>query len=196
IRPNLVLLVASLLVWAFVRDLRASPRRLSYSGPIAIGAACAAAGIAALFARMYGSPLESGYGSVLSVYSLTNAPANLALFSTWTFETQTPAIAAAVLFFVAPKLFAPGGVALPRLLTGGTIAGVSVSYLFYLPFDAWWYLRFLLPMWPVLMILTALAIDAVLRQWRVRLRQVILAAFALLLAWHGVTTSIDAQVLR
>ena len=35
------------------------------------------------------------------------------------------------------------------------MAVVVLSYLFYRPFDAWWYLRFLLPMWPVMMLLTA-----------------------------------------
>ena len=41
---------------------------------------------------------------------------------------------------------------------------VLLSYLFYLPFDAWWYLRFFLPIWPLLMLLTAAGLDAVARR--------------------------------
>ena len=36
-----------------------------------------------------------------------------------------------------------------------------MSYLFYRPFDVWWYLRFLLPMWPMLMLAVAAGIEAV-----------------------------------
>jgi len=41
---------------------------------------------------------------------------------------------------------------------GGSLAIVLLSYLVYQPFDVWWYLRFLLPMGPVMMLLTAAAL--------------------------------------
>ena len=40
-------------------------------------------------------------------------------------------------------------------LLGGVAAIVWISYLLFVPWDAWWYLRFLLPAWPMMMLGTA-----------------------------------------
>jgi hypothetical protein len=65
------------------------------------------------------------------------------------------------------------------------IAGVALSYLFYLPFDAWWYLRFLLPMWPLMMLLVAAGIDAVGKRSIGSLHPITLGVVAVLLAFYG-----------
>jgi hypothetical protein len=44
-------------------------------------------------------------------------------------------------------------------------------------------------MWPVLMLLTAAAVDAVLRRWLRPIYPIAIAATAALLAWHGVHTA-------
>ena len=36
-------------------------------------------------------------------------------------------------------------------MLGAFVLAVWVLYCFYLHFDEWWYLRFLLPVWPLLM---------------------------------------------
>ena len=40
----------------------------------------------------------------------------------------------------------------------GGIVAIFGLYLFYLPFDDWWYLRFLMPMFPALFVLTSVVL--------------------------------------
>jgi hypothetical protein len=154
-----------------------------------IGAAPAIAGIAWLNGRLYESRLTSGYGTTEDLYSLIFLSSNLRQFATWMAEVETPAVALAALYFVAPRLFPPARIPFPRFLLGGSLAVVILSYLFYRPFDAWWYLRFLLPMWPLLMLLTAAALDALARRWLRPIHPIAIAAAVVFLAWHGVHTA-------
>src|SRR6185295_7507765 len=155
----------------------------------AIGIAPAIAGIAWLNARLYESPLTSGYGTTADYYSLAFLSTNARQFATWMAEVETPVVALAVLYFVAPRLFPPARIRFARLLLGGSLALVIASYLFYRPFDAWWYLRFLLPMWPAMMLLTTAALDALARRWLRPIYPIAIAAAAAFLAWHGVHTA-------
>jgi hypothetical protein len=111
-----------------------------------------AALVAAVNGYLYGSPLASGYGDVHNLYAWRNAPINLRQYCGWLLETQTPVVftALAALFWVRPLRI--------PVLFALFIGGVFAAYLFYAPFDAWWYLRFLLPMLPLLLILTAAGI--------------------------------------
>ncbi|HYM24771.1 MAG TPA: hypothetical protein VEU08_16250, partial [Vicinamibacterales bacterium] len=156
----------------------------------AVGIVPVIIGIAWFNARVYGSPLVSGYGSLGDLYALGNLPANIRLFATWTADVQTPLVLMASLYFVMPHLTAPDRVPAARVLLGGTLAVVLSSYLFYQTFDVWWYLRFLLPMWPVLLILTAAGIDAVARRlpsvWRP-----LGAGLVVLLAAYGIYVAAD-----
>jgi hypothetical protein len=142
-------------------------------------------------ARVYESPLTSGYGTTSDLYALRFFGTNLRQFAAWMADVETPVVALAVLFFVAPGGLPPSKVAFPRLLLGGSLLVVLLSYLFYQPFDAWWYLRFLLPMWPVLMLLTAAALETILRRWLRPAYPFAVAAAAAFLAWHGVRVAVD-----
>jgi hypothetical protein len=132
---------------------------------LGIGVLPVVVGIGWLNAHLYGSPLESGYGSLDYIYSSSHVWANATRFTKWTFETQTPIVAAAALFFLLPWMFRDQRIDFPRLLLGGTLLAVIASYLFYRPFESWSYLRFLLPAWPVLLVLTAIALDALFQRW-------------------------------
>jgi hypothetical protein len=158
IRPNLAPLAGLLCVWLAIADRRSLARA-------AIGIAPALIGVALVNARLYGSPLASGYGPLNELYALANLPTNLRLFAGWTLEVQTPLLLAAAIPVIAPQWTAARPVRGLSILTAGTIAVVVASYLFYLPFDAWWYLRFLLPAGPVLLVLSAAGIEAIVRRW-------------------------------
>jgi hypothetical protein len=75
------------------------------------------------------------------------------------------------------------------VLLGGTIATVLLSYVFYQPFDVWWYLRFLLPMWPVMMLLTAATLEGMARRWFPSRRAMVVGMTAVILASRGVATA-------
>jgi hypothetical protein len=104
--------------------------------------------IAAFNAYLYGSPFESGYGDLNALYAWGNAPGNLMRYGRWLVATETPIVALALFGFFRP----------PRAILAVLSAfalGVLAAYLFYAPFDAWWYLRFLLPALPMLLVLAA-----------------------------------------
>ena len=172
IRPNLALVAIALLIW--LTWTRRGAVRFS------LGVAPFAAAIAAINASLYESALVSGYGTLRELYSLSYWWPNVRQFVTWTMTTQTPIVLLASSYVIVPRWFPRSPVPSSRLLLVGVAAGVKLSYLFYQPFDAWWYLRFLLPMWPIVMVLTAAAIDAVASRLSRRPALVVAAASALL----------------
>jgi hypothetical protein len=190
IRPNLILLAAAAFAWTALCDWRSfknSGRVSARTLRLGIGVAPAVIGIAWFNAYLYGSPLISGYGSLESLYSASHVSKNVSQFLTWLLETQTPIVLASAVFFVAPRWFVDAiRIPLPRVLFGGVMLGVALSYLFYIPFDGWTYLRFLLPMWPVLMLSTAFSLDAASRRWPTAASRVLVLACVALATWRGI----------
>ena len=180
IRPNLIPLAGALLLWLAL----SRGRWLSFLA----GLVPFALAVAAINASLYESPLVSGYGRLADLYSASYVITNVRQFSSWMLTTQTAIVLAPLLYFAAPHLYPLTAVRRPRMLLAGVAAAVVLSYLFYLPFDAWWYLRFLLPLWPIMMILTAASLDALARL-AIRasaVRVVLLAAAVALLAANGI----------
>ena len=189
IRPNLVLLAAALCAWTALADWRSwktTGRVPLGTLRLGIGVAPAVAGIAWFNAYLYGSPLISGYGSLDALYSTSHISKNVSQFLTWLLETQTPIVLASALFFAAPRWFDAVQIPRPRVLFGGVMLGVALSYLFYIPFDGWTYLRFLLPMWPVLMLSTAFSLDAASRRWPAASSRLLAVACVALACWRGI----------
>lgn len=159
IRPNLAFAAVPIVAWAAVRDLRWALRTI-------VGIAPAIIGLAIFNQRLYGSPFTFGYGSAADYYAFGYLPRNVSQFVRWAYEGQTPLVFAGLLYLVAPRAIAVPQIARARLLLGGFIAAVVASYLFYIPFPAWWFLRFLLPAWPVLMLLTAAVLHGIAARFR------------------------------
>jgi hypothetical protein len=170
-RPNLVALVAPLavLVAHGAADRRHRfARLLSWGIPAAFGAI----GVAIANTSLYGSPLQSGYGGLGSLYSPRYTWTNLEQFGTWMVQTQTPYIFLGV---AAASWQARWCVAFALC--------VLASYLWYQPFDNWTYLRFLLPALPVL--LAAAAATLLTLVHRYRLPNGVVPAVGLLLVCAG-----------
>ena len=148
-------------------------------------------GIAVFNARVYESAATSGYGTTAELYALGFFAVNVRQFATWLSDVETPAVALSALFFAVPALMPQSRIPFFRVLLGVTVIVVLVSYLFYQPFDVWWYLRFLLPMWPVMMLLTAAALEAIARRWLRPAYLFVMVAAVALLAWHGVRVAAD-----
>jgi hypothetical protein len=157
IRPNLVPLAAVLAAGYLLRMIRNRGRwivdvaALMTFASVATLGALAAAGINQY---LNGSPLESGYGNVKTIFALSNVLPNILLYSGWLAQMQTSLIAAAFIPLLLPaRRLWPGGADRSVLLVLGTfVLMVWMLYLPYLQFDNWTYLRFLIASWPIMML--------------------------------------------
>jgi hypothetical protein len=156
IRPNLVPLSAIVAVWMVCREGLRRPgvaRLLTFAPPAAAGAIA----IAIINARLYGSPLASGYGDLSDAYAWSYIGPNVLRYGGWLMMAETPIALAGLGALVVPwrRLWTTPESRRAHWLLAGVAAVVWFSYFFYVPWDAWWYLRFLLPAWPMMAIGTA-----------------------------------------
>ena len=164
-RPNLVPL--ALIVAAVTLGFQLRFRRLAL---FAIGSIPGCVIIAAINARLYGSPLASGYGPFNSLYGWDRWRDNLHHYVAWLSELHSPGI---FLAFAAPFVVRTR-TTLAMLLFFGALL---VCYLFYIVHDSWPFLRFLLPAIPLLLILTSVVMVRAIEWLPVRLRTVAVFLF-------------------
>jgi hypothetical protein len=169
VRPNLVPLAGVLMLWIFVARTGAFRERVIPMVVFGFGVLPFALGVMAIQNAMYGGPLKSGYGQLGPLFTLGHVLPNLRRYPRWLVETQTPVVALAL---AGPWLGAA------RARKSGTAwallafaAATLACYLPYVVFDAWWYLRFVLPAVAVVLALSA----AVLVRLIARLRPVLRA---------------------
>ena len=152
IRPNLLPVALPFLFWT-----RSHPTRF-LAGLLPVAAI-----VPALNAVVYGAPWVTGYGDASALFSLAHVPTNLWRYSSWAVETMTPIVAAVV---IAPWVMRQARWPVERcryavaLLT--LVILVIACYAAYLPFEEWWYLRFLLPAVPAACALSAAAVFALM----------------------------------
>jgi dolichyl-phosphate-mannose-protein mannosyltransferase len=183
IRPNLVPLAAVLgasIVWPRAnQSLRDRARSfVAFSVPVVLASLV----IAVMNQRLFGSPLATGYGATAQLFSAANLLTNIRRYGGWLTETQTPIVFAGLIALLVPSSRIwqrPGGWSSALLLAA--IAGtVFAIYAVYIPFDAWWFLRLLLPAWAAVCIGSAAVIIAVSRLAGTRSREVHTVAFVAL----------------
>ncbi|HMC78555.1 MAG TPA: glycosyltransferase family 39 protein [Vicinamibacterales bacterium] len=184
IRPNVALIVLPLLLLLGGRvDPADAPRsRIGAWLRFGLAAVPCLAALAWLNAARYGSPLTSGYGTD-SLFSTAHVGLNLARYPRWLLETETPFLLAAALAPWWAWRRGRSDVRLVLVLVSAVVLTVA-TYLAYTVFDDWWYLRFLLPALPVLLILSvAVCLEPARRhpQWRTGAAIVLAAALG---AWH------------
>lgn len=178
-RPNLALIVAPLVLVLIARESPSSKARTASILRFGLGALPALVTLAWLDARRYGAPLASGYGDTGALFGMVHVWPNLRRYPTWMIETQTPLV---LLAFAAPWV-------LPRhrILAATSLLGVVLllaTYLTYVVFDEWWYLRFMLPAIPVLVALSvAVAMSLGRRVWPRRIRAAAVCACLALAGW-------------
>jgi hypothetical protein len=172
VRPNLIpLTLAGMLaaeLWPV--DSRRSPRAGPFGSRRYVRASLFLAGVipAALFVafvndRLYGSPLVSGYGRAGLLYGLQSIPGNLRNYPVWLLESQGPLVVLAVLPLLVPRLRPAWLSARVVMPVAVTIAIVCASYVVYMQFRDWWYLRFVLTVFPFVFILLGAALAALFR---------------------------------
>jgi hypothetical protein len=155
IRPNIFPLALLPLAWIVLTcDGRERRIRAAIYSAWVVPAALA---IGVLNAAWYGSPLMSGYGSPAILYSLRNVPANLQRYPLWLSQSQSPFVVIALLSLAAPAGRMRAAVALAWAFVLVTL----FCYLVYVPWDEWWYLRFLLSGFGAMFALIAVSLSIV-----------------------------------
>jgi hypothetical protein len=138
---------------------------------------------------MYGSPFASGYGDLDKLFTAANIPPNLARYPRWLIEVHTPLIAgAAAAPFVVNRAARREAIWL--------LAFAAVTFALYLPyvvFDAWWYLRFVLPAIPLLIALAAAVVVELLRRTPLGLRAFAFGALCIALPVTFVTNAVERE---
>ena len=181
VRPNVAPLAAiPMLLLAMTGESRI--RRLFVFG---VAAAPSALVIGGLNWYWYGSPLTSGYGTLDALYSTKFIWPNLQRYSAWLIDTQTPLI---LLAFAAPFVLRPTREEKYRVVLLTVVYPIAVfgMYVSYLVFDSWWYLRFVLPAFPVLFAsLGAILIESVRQSQRRTTAILLVAALTGSMAFQG-----------
>ena len=168
-RPNLGLLLLPVCAYAYGAESFPSRRGFVRVALFAAGAVPGVALAAAIQAVFYGSPIVSGYGVLSGIYDLAHGGDNLMRYPAWLYSSHS-------LFVFLGLGSIPAAALLPSLdrdqrhhllrhglLALGFAGTVFLSYLFYLPFDHWSVLRFVLPAIPVLIVLALSTVDTVAR---------------------------------
>jgi len=173
-RPNLApiaILIGAFLIWNAEYGMRNRSNARLFRIPYSefrivvlylVALIPGAAATMAFNAAMHGSPWRSGYGNLDELFTAANAMPNLARYARWLLETETPIVLLAV---AAPFVVWRDTALRRRVLLIMAFAGaVWGAYLWYQPFEEWWYVRFLLPALPAIVTLTAVTLVYTLRR--------------------------------
>jgi hypothetical protein len=180
VRPNLALAAVVVVAWVWMCGRRLD-RPWAATAMFLLGCMPFAALMAWLNSMLYGHPLSFGYGRASDLFAIEHVGVNLSNYSRALLQTQLgfPLLGVAAVWLV------PRGVRSLAWLATGITGAVVATYLLYSPFPEWWYLRFLLPVLPMM---TALAI-AVVAGWKGAWRVVHVLVLVVLV---GYTTTSEA----
>src|SRR3982750_4273542 len=110
----------------------------------------------ALNVARYGGPLASGYGDPGVLFAWAHVAPNLARYPRWLLETQTPIV---LLALGAPWIVRRDPTRFRLVVVSLTAVALLIgTYLAYTVFNDWWYIRFLLPALPVLIVCATLVL--------------------------------------
>ena len=182
-RPNLAPLAlvigATILMPGAAADVRRAARNMPRAlAAFALPLLAAVAVLLVIQWKRYGDPLMSGYGSAGELFAPGHIAPNLASYAARVTAIYTPVI----------WLWLTGAAVIRRMpsraLFASTIAFIGVvwlAYLPYLPFEAWFFTRFLLPAIPFMLVLAMIVVLAIVRRLPVWSRPAVSAAFIILM---------------
>ncbi len=188
-RPNLAPLAVPLGLFLLFRPERTTRERFTAALAYGGGGAAGCVAVALVQNEFYGSPLSSGYGSLAVLFQAAHVAPNWSRYLAWMSEAHTPAwLVAASAPFVLPG-------ALSALYAAMFLVNLA-CYLPYVVFEEWWFLRFLLPTIPLVLILMVAAIDAACRRLSPRAAAPVLTCVTLALAALFLRTGTERSVFR
>ena len=202
-RPNLVGVAIAPGVYLLGRVWSGgSGRRLEIARLVSfvVPAVAGCLGVAAVFTALYGSPLESGHGELSQLFSTSLAPSNIVGFITRPFVVE-PALVLLGMAGAGSYLVASGAGERPASrsiasLCVGAIVLVLASYLFYLNYPEWWYLRFLLPAYPAVAALGGAGVARGVQRVSDERRTIVLSVVAVVIVLLGAYRSGREGVVR
>ena len=195
-RPNLAplaLIPGALLLWRPLSERTLRRRDIQRGLLFAGGVIPACLAVAAINSRLYGSPLATGYGPLADLFSWRHLLPNLQRYPRWLLETQTAAVVLAPLaLFIKINPDREGR----PIVTAWCwfIAAIFACYFLYAPFETWFWLRFMLPAFPPLFVLTSAVLVALLARLARGRRVLATAAIMAALVWHGIAFGLDHAV--
>jgi hypothetical protein len=150
------------------------------------GAAAGIAATAGVNAALFGSPFQSGYGRLTGYFSLANVLPNLWRYPSWIAETETPFVLAGVGALVMPfKRLWPGRQRCAETWVLALFSAVLLSlYLIYSVFGSWEYLRFIIALWPPMMVGAAALAAGLFRSPRILVRMAATALVAFVVGFQ------------
>ena len=198
IRPNLAFEVGVLGLWYVLRLWRTEDRRgeLVRACLFAAGALPGIAAVAAINAYLFGSPLMSGYGSFSQNFDHARIGPNALLYFSWFKYAHTVAPLVGFVPLILPLTWFWPKIRNRRIFV---IIFLFVSLLLleffaYGIYDAWWYLRFLIPCLPFIMIGLGAVVSAVVQ--RSRWLALVAAFFIGMLAVRDFRVAVDENFFR
>ena len=146
-----------------------------------------------LFNNLYGSPLISGYDTQ-GMFAWRHVVMNLQRYPRWLWESQGPLV---FLFLLAPMWIRRRQAdSKLRAALLGFVALIWVSYLLYLPYDAWWFTRFLLPAIPVMLILSIDTLMRLTARWTKHTQVAAMLLFGFVTVACGIASSYRHRLLQ
>lgn len=192
VRPNLVPLGLIVLAFLVMRaraeggGSRAAMRAAVWYG---LGAGPLVLAVAILNTVLYGAPWAASYGNLDVLFSWTYPVQNVVNYSRYIWRTETPVVLLALMPMLMLRRMPPER-RRSTALVGVFALGVFACYLFYAPFGAWWFLRFLLPAFPVMLALAAIGVFIATERMGVR------AGIAILFLTVAIAVNLRLSVIR
>ena len=201
-RPNLVPLAVAIALLVVVRQPESTAERKSQrqgtvtsasqravSGLLfGLGVLPGCAAVAILQQTLYGSATLSGYGPLQTLFKWEWAAINLQHYPKWLLEIHSAALLLAFIGLFPRQLSVdpqdnerPQSNAVTMLLAAYCVL-VFACYLFYIPFEGWQNVRFLLPSVPVLLVLSARGALAIVDRFPSTMRSACFVAMCSLVA--------------
>jgi hypothetical protein len=143
--------------------------------------------------RVYGSPLATGYGDISAIFGPSFMRHNLAHFAYWIPALLSPAIFLALLVPFFPQTRKRGYITL-----AGWFFALTAFYTFYYHAgETWWYLRFILSIFPALILLALSSISAGARALRLRPASiaVVMSCILSIVAWQEITKTKQFEIM-
>ena len=128
--------------------------------------------------QRYGGALQSGYGAAGELFALAHAGPNLVSYA----ARMTSVFTLVIWLWLASPVVLWRRSPRPLLLACvAIVVGTWIAYVAYLPFEAWFFTRFLLPAIPIMLVLAVMVVLVTIRRLPFWMRPVAATVFVVVM---------------